>query len=179
MSDNNIYCLIPLTRGLFAIVDADDYERLAAHKWYADEKKGKFYAARTYNRKKIHMHHEIIDVPPDFLCDHINHNTLDNRKCNLRVCTPAQNARNRLPSRNCKSSYKGVSWHKGSRRWAAEICYNNERIHLGYFDYEQDAAIAYDDMAIELFGPFACLNCHYRPEIAEWMSQCSLFERVT
>lgn len=157
-------------------MDADDNERLAKYKWHASGKKGKFYAARKRNGKTILMHHEIIDVPPAFVCDHINHNTLDNRKCNLRVCTPAQNAHNRLPGRNCKSSYKGVSWHKASHKWAAEIRCNNERIHLGYFDYEQDAAIAYDDMAIELFGPFACLNYNHRPEIAEWLRQCCLFE---
>ena len=102
-----LFCLlIPLTRGLFAIVDADDYERLTAHKWNAGANKGRYYAQRKSNGKTIKMHHEIIDVPPSFLCDHINHNTLDNRKCNLRVCTSAQNARNRLPRQDCKSSYK-------------------------------------------------------------------------
>jgi hypothetical protein len=121
------------------------------------------------------MHREIIDAAPSLFCDHINHNTLDNRRCNLRLCTAAQNARNRLPGDNCTSSYKGVFWKKEKKKWCAKIRYNGEHIHLGYFDYEQDAAIAYDDMAIELFGPFACLNVHWRPEIAEWMRQCSLF----
>jgi hypothetical protein len=169
-------CLIPLTRGLFAIVDHDDYERITAHKWHAGANKGRFYAQRTSNGKTIKMHHEIIDVPPSFVCDHINHNTLDNRKCNLRICTPAQNTRNQIPGLRGTSRYKGVSWHKEKRKWQANIRYNNEYIHLGYFDYEQDAAIAYDDMAIELFGPFACLNIHWRPEITEWMRQCYLFE---
>ncbi len=175
MNDNDIYCLIPLTRGLITIVDHDDYERLAAHKWYAGASKGRFYAQRTSHGKIIKMHREIIDIAPSLFCDHINHNTLDNRRCNLRVCTAAQNARNRLPREDCTSYYKGVSWHKGNRKWQAEIRNNNEYIHLGYFDYELDAAIAYDDMAIELFGPFACLNYNHRPEIAEWIRQCSLF----
>jgi hypothetical protein len=176
-SQNTGYCLIPLTRGLFAIVDADDCERLAQYKWYASGKNGNFYAARIHNKKTIYMHNEIIEVPKSFLCDHINHDTLDNRRCNLRVCTRSQNAFNQLPCRKGKSSYKGVSWNRAAKKWQAEIRYHNERIHLGYFDYEQDAAITYDDMAIELFGPFACLNIQYRPEIAEWMRQCHLFEQ--
>lgn len=169
------YRLIPLTQGKFAIVDASDYERLAEHKWCLSSCKGRQYAHRSDHGKLIKMHHEIIDVPAGMCCDHINHNELDNRRCNLRVCTPAQNAQNRLPRNDCTSRYKGVCWDKVKRRWVAQICYQNHMIHIGYYDYEEDAAIAYDDMAIKLFGEFACLNYHCRPEIKQWMQDCYLF----
>ncbi len=169
------YRLIPLTQELFAIVDADDYDRLAQHKWCVGGKKGQYYAQRKSHGTIVLMHREIIDVPAGFMCDHINHVRLDNRKCNLRVCTPAQNQYNRLPSEHGTSRYKGVCWHKVSRRWEASIGYQNRLIHIGYFDYAEDAAIAYDDMAIHLFGEFACLNYHYRPEIREWIEQMYLF----
>ncbi len=169
------YKLIPLTQGQFAIVDADDYERLAQHKWYASGKKGQYCAQRMDHGSLVLMSHEIIDVPKGMVCDHINHNRLDNRKCNLRSCTYSQNAQNRLPRKHCSSRYKGVSWDKNNLKWKATICYQYELIHIGYYDYEQDAAIAYDDMAIELFGEFACLNFHCRPEIRQWMQDCYLF----
>jgi hypothetical protein len=167
--------LIPLTQGQFAIVDAGDYERLSQYKWCLSGKKGQYYAVRKEHGKIIRMHHEIIDVPAGMFCDHINHNGLDNRRCNIRICTPAQNGYNRLPNRNGTSRYKGVCWHKQARKWVAEICFNNHSIHIGYYDYEEDAAIAYDDMAIRLFGEFACLNYHCRPEIKQWLQDCYLF----
>ena len=167
--------LIPLTQGKFAIVDAADYERLAEHKWCLKSNNVHYYAHRSVGRTTIMMHHEIIDVPPGKVCDHINHNGLDNRRCNLRVCTTSQNGYNRLPNKNGTSRYKGVRWHKDACKWVAEICYKNHQIHIGYFDYEEDAAIAYDDMAIKLFGEFACLNYHCRPEIKQWLQDCYLF----
>lgn len=167
--------LIPLTKGQFAIVDADDYERLARYKWYAGGKKGQYYARRRANRITLTMHREIIDVPAGMVCDHINHNTLDNRKYNLRICTPAQNHYNRLPGEHGTSRYKGVCWNKDSRKWEASIGHQNRLIHIGYFEYAEDAAIAYDDMAVQLFGEFACLNFHYRPEIQKWIQQMYLF----
>ncbi|MBN2182978.1 MAG: HNH endonuclease [Sedimentisphaerales bacterium] len=169
--------LIPLTQGKFAIVDAADYERLAGHKWcLGGNNNGQYYANRWNHGKIVKMHHEIIDVPEGMVCDHINHNSLDNRRCNLRVCTPSQNAQNRLPSDGGTSRYKGVCWNKEKRKWVAEICYKNQRIYIGCYDYEEDAAIAYDDMAIQLFGEFACLNCTCRPEIKQWIQDCYLFE---
>ena len=165
---------IPLTQGQFAIVDADDYERLAVHKWYLGGWKRK-YAQRSSDGKTIMMHREIIEVPAGMVCDHINHNTLDNRKCNLRSCTLAQNGYNRLPNKNSSSRYKGVCLNKKRRKWAANIRYQNRLIHISYFDEEEEAAIAYDDMAIKLFGEFACLNCQYRPEIRQWIEQMYLF----
>ena len=168
------FCLIPLTKGLFAIVDKEDYEKLAAYKWHASESRNNFYAQRSCKGKTIKMHREIINVPEGFVCDHINHNTLDNRKCNLRICTARQNALNQKPSDKGTSIYKGVSWHKGHKKWQAKIDYHKHWIHIGYFDYELDAAVSYDDMAIELFGQFACLNFHYRPQVAKWMAETYL-----
>jgi hypothetical protein len=167
--------LIPLTQGKFAIVDAADYERLAGHKWCLLNIKGQYYAHRRKHDKMVKMHHEILDVPAGMVCDHINHNSLDNRRCNLRVCTPSQNGYNRLPNKKGTSRFKGVYWHKVARKWVAEIGYKNRMIHIGCFNYEEDAAIAYDDMAIKLFGEFACLNYHCRPEIKQWLQDCYLF----
>ncbi len=172
------YRLIPLTQGLFTIVVTDDYERLVQHKWCAGGKKEQYYAQRSDHGKIFFMHREIIDVPAGFVCDHINHVRLDNRKCNLRVCTLSQNSQNRLPNELGTSRYKGVRWHKDKRKWEASINYHYRLFHIGYFDYEEDAAIAYDDMAIELFGEFACLNFHYRPEIREWIQHMYLFPPI-
>jgi hypothetical protein len=168
--------VIPLTQGKFAIVDAEDYERLSRHKWRVLKIKGdRFYAARTAGGKTILMHREIMNPPPGMLCDHKNHNTLDNRRSNLRICTAAQNQQNRLPNTGGTSRYKGVLWHKEHQKWQAKIGYNGRHIHIGYYDYEADAAIAYDDMAVELFGEFACLNFNHNPEIRLWMEASYLF----
>lgn len=67
---------------------------------------------------------------------------------------------------------------KDNRKWHASTGYQNRLIHIGYFDYEENAAIAYDDMAIELLGEFACLNFHYHPEIREWGQQMYLFRSI-
>jgi hypothetical protein len=74
------------------------------------------------------------------------------------------------------SRYKGVHWHREHRKWEAQITYRGRLIHIGYYDYETDAAIAYDDMAVELFGEFACLNCNYHPEIRQWLGRTYFFE---
>ncbi|MBN2271732.1 MAG: HNH endonuclease [Sedimentisphaerales bacterium] len=169
------YRVIPLTQGKFAVVDAEDYDRLCGRKWHAAKNGGQFYAQRYEKRRNIAMHREILDIPPGMVCDHKNHNTLDNRKGNLRICTPAQNQYNQLPRDGGTSRYKGVRWHKDNCKWQAAIGYNSRLIHIGYYEYEADAAIAYDDMAIELFGEFACLNFHHRPEIRLWMEATYLF----
>ena len=166
---------IPLSRGLVAIVDADDYDRLAQYKWHVYRSGRSFYARRYCCGNYIIMHHEIIYIPPGKVCDHINHNTLDNRKCNLRACTPSQNMHNQLPREGGTSRYKGVCWSKENRKWVATIHYHRDQIYIGSYDYEEDAAIAYDDKAIELFGKFACLNFEHRPEIRLWLQQCYLF----
>ncbi len=86
-----------------------------------------------------------------------NHSTLDNRKTNLRICTQAENMRNRVP-RPSKSKFKGVCWEPREQYWRGRITLNGRSESLGVFDNELEAAQAYDHRAKQLFGEFAYLN---------------------
>jgi len=157
---------IPLTQGKFAIVDLDDYESLAKHKWFAVKYCRSFYAERkgkSQNNRRIKynikMHRRILQAPKNKIVDHINHNGLDNRKANLRIVTVLQNSWNaRKQLGNFSSKYKGVSFTKRTRRWKAKISYKGKNIYLGCFDNEHSAAKAYDKKAAELFGEYAHFN---------------------
>jgi hypothetical protein len=157
---------IPLTKGQFAIVNAEDFEELARYKWYASKKGRTFYAERagkTSGAKTKHsivlMHRQILDEPAGKCADHINHNGLDNRRANLRIVTQEQNTWNKRKKHgNYSSRYKGVIWYKRSSKWKARIIYRGKDIFIGYFDDEESAAKAYDAKAQELFGEYAALN---------------------
>ena len=149
---------IPLTQGKFALVDADDYYRLAKFPWCALKGTTTFYAVRTRNRKQLMMHREIMRPPAGLVVDHIDHNGLNNCKANLRLCTIAQNVHNSVAQAGSSSKYKGVHWHKGMRKWAVMIHFNEKRYRLGHFTDEIEAAKAYDKKAAELHGEFAYLN---------------------
>ncbi len=150
---------IKLSCGKWAIVDAADYEQLSEYRWCALEK-GRSWYAKTLNRNGtiLSMHRLILNAPKGLFVDHINHNGLDNRRENLRLCTHLENLRNARPSTGGSSKYKGVSWEKAKKRFRAKINHNRKGIHLGYFKNEIDAAKAYDKKAKELFGEFAYLN---------------------
>jgi hypothetical protein len=90
--------------------------------------------------------------------DHINHNKLDNRKSNLRVCTDLQNARNSTYRPNNTSGFKGVSLRKKYGTWSADIKINYFHKFLGYFSSPEEAAHAYDNAAKEIYGEFAKTN---------------------
>jgi len=160
---------IPLTQGLFAIVDECDYERVSQHKWHARNCDKRWYACRKVNNKAIYMHVGIAGKKAGFMTDHINGNGLDNRRCNLRFATCQQNSANREPSRNCVSKYKGVTYYKNttSKHWAARIGVNGETIWLGVFETEIEAAQAYDLAAIEHFGTFARINEYAKEELED------------
>lgn len=157
---------IPLTQGKVAIVDDADYEWLNQWKWCAVKKKsGIFYASRGQGKATIAMHRQILNIPEGAQADHRNHDGLDNRKCNLRLCTPAENQWNQKPRKGI-SKYKGVcllrgKTHKGKQykdKWRAYIKKNQKTRWLGCFQNEIDAAEAYDKAAKELFGEFAYTN---------------------
>jgi len=157
---------IPLTHGLYATVDAQDYERLSQYKWAAhfNQRSNIIYAARSSyyyengrrRRRTILMHREIMNPPEGMVIDHINSNGLNNRRCNMRTCTQAQNIQNCRPRTDGKSRFIGVFPHQD--KWKATIACNGERFYLGTFDDEVEAARARDRKAVELFGKFARLN---------------------
>ena len=150
--------LIPLTRGSFAIVDAEDYDRLNQHKWHLNKHRTTEYAVRCPGRKYIKMHRLLLNAPPHLLVDHRDGNGLNNRKANLRLCTNKENARNARPSKGGSSRYKGVSWHKAKKKYDARIEVDGKRYSLGCFHDEIEAAVVYDIKAMELFGEFAYFN---------------------
>jgi hypothetical protein len=146
--------MIPLTAGGYAYVDAADYEWLKQWTWRVEDG----YAVRHDNRKKILMHHQIMQPPKGMVVDHIDGNRANNCRANLRVCTRSQNCRNSRKRGGVSSVYKGVGYDKRKRKWYAKCQYQGEPVWLGFFDSEADAARAYDCMAVELFGEFARLN---------------------
>lgn len=90
--------------------------------------------------------------------DHINGNRSDNRICNLRAATRFGNCRNRISCGNASSRYLGVSWNTKMQRWRAQISVNGKNLHLGYFQNECEAALAYDTAAIRHFKEYANPN---------------------
>jgi hypothetical protein len=157
---------IPLTQGEFAIVDDADFDWLNQWKWCLVKGAKTFYANRgvgpAKNRRLVLMHRQILGLSRhDGKCsDHINHNGLDNRRNNLRVCSRQQNNRNRKPYPNelNTSKYKGVCWEKRRNKWRVSINISRKQIHVGAFNDEITAAKKYDIAAKKFFGEFAVLN---------------------
>lgn len=154
--------IIYLTQNKIAVVDDEDFKKLNQFKWcYVENKAGYGYARRsiTIDKKKsnILMHREILNVPGGVLTDHENHNTLDNRRKNIRQCTRSQNGANRIKGSG-SSKFKGVYWHARWGHWMAHVQTKGKPNYRGPFLKEEDAARAYDEMAIECFGEFARLN---------------------
>ena len=136
---------IPLTNGQFATVDDEDFKELNQFTWQAqwDADTRSFYAVRGVrlpNGKHVKelMHRRILGLEygDKRQIDHIAHQTLDNRRANIRIVTPSQNQHNY----RCK---KGYTWNKSHRKYQAQIGVNGRRIFLGYFDGPQEARAAY------------------------------------
>lgn len=157
---------IELTRGYVTVVDDEDYEYLNQFCWNAQGRnQGRYiYAASRFKTspvdKFVMMHRLIMGVVEcgqALHIDHRNHDTLDNRRENLRVATSSQNQGNGRYSYG-RSQYRGVYWDGVRRRWRAQISIANRMRRLGSFESESDAAAAYNEAAVEHFGEFARLN---------------------
>ena len=149
---------INLTQNKVAIVDDDDYERLIKFCWYYEKGYAKAKIPNKRGEKKtLGMSAMVIGTIPGLEIDHVNRDGCDNRKENLRHCTRSQNESNKGKSKG-SSIYKGVYWHKGSGKWMAYIKKNQKCYHLGLYQDEKDAAIAYNAAAADMFGKFAGLN---------------------
>ena len=156
---------IPLTQGKVAIVDEEDFEILNEFKWTAQKDHGypRWYAIRKEEQnngkwKLIIMHRQILNAPHKVYVDHINHDGLDNRKHNLRLCTSSQNQKNRGLQKNNTSGLNGVSFDKRKKKWYAYVIKSKHQISLGFFYDKDEAGRVVDKKAKELFGEFALLN---------------------
>lgn len=161
------YCTIQLTKGQFAIVDAADFEMLSQWSWCAQRSSsgGPFYANR---RRKVSpgkwglmgMHRLLLGLEyGDRRCaDHINMNTLDNRRSNLRIASRSQNSMNTGPRATNTSGHKGVCWDEFGKSWKAVIGVNGKAIYIGRFRVLDAAVAAYGAAAKHYHGEFARLE---------------------
>lgn len=151
---------LPLSRGKVTLIDAADFEKVGRFKWtFATAG----YACRSIRRsdnskQMVLLHRVLMDAKPEQDIDHINHDGLDNRRSNLRLCSTSENLRNARAKRNGVSKYKGVCWDKSRSCWKSEIRITHKRKYIGRFCSEEEAAKAYDKAARFYFGEFAYLN---------------------
>jgi len=153
---------IQLTRGKFALVDDEDYDRLVAMgKWHVCAG----YASKAGKKSQgqqgmcIYMHRFIMSAQKGVEIDHINGDRLDNRKCNLRLCSHLENLKNQPTARkNNTSGFKGVCWNKVLNKWQSNIMLNGKSTHLGVFMCKIEAAKAYNAAAVQFHGEFANIN---------------------
>ncbi len=154
---------IPLSRGMFALIDAVDYDRVVAMgKWCADPSSSTFYARKNIYHPEdrsltsLLMHNFITGWT---YVDHVNGDGLDNRRNNLRQANHSLNMRNKRLYRNNTSGFKGVMRNRGKGKpWYAAIKKDGRIYRLGNHLTPEDAARAYDKAALDLFGEFARLN---------------------
>lgn len=131
----------------WVLVDMDDYERLAVYNWFPTESHGKVYAVRNNwdgehkTNKRIRMHREIMGLEPGDKrsIDHINGDTLDNRKANLRAVSHQENRQNTKGWANSSSAHRGVSWDKARGLWRAQCKVHGKQIAVGRFKTEEEA----------------------------------------
>jgi len=154
---------IPLSRGLVALCDDEDFEQLSAFSWCAvrTPKANTFYAAshlgKKLNQPKT-MHRFLMPGVPRI--DHKNRNGLDNRRENLRSCSASQNISNSKLFRHNTTGYRGVVKIKGSEpaRYLSRLKLNGKQLYFGTYNDPREAALVRDAKALELLGEFASLN---------------------
>ncbi|WP_104719980.1 HNH endonuclease [Pseudomonas syringae group genomosp. 3] len=149
--------------GRTALVDQEDLHHLAGSRWAVRSSGSTGYMYRyLYDQGKyvgIEMLHRLITACPEGkVVDHINGDGMDNRRANLRICSQAENLRNRKIHSNNKCGIKGVSYDPSSsiRPWRAKINVDRRRISLGRFACVEDAQEAYRTAAKKYHGEFAC-----------------------
>lgn len=140
---------IPLTQDKFTQVDDDIYEWAKDYKWYARKHRRTYYAVRNFRlerngqQRTMFLHHCIIGFPLDKNeIDHIDGSGLNNQRSNLRIATNRGNEQNKHLT-NKSSKYIGVSLRTDRDKWEAKLYIKGKTLHLGLFDVEEDAALAY------------------------------------
>lgn len=157
--------LIMLTKGKTTIIDTEDAD-LCSLKWYAYHNDGLYYAVHSFEigdgkRKHIGLHRIILsriigrDLKANELPDHIDRDTLNNRRSNLRVASSSQNQANKKRKKNSKSGFKGVYYHKRDKKWIVQVKKGGVYVYTGRFDTPEEAHEAYKREAKRAHGEFA------------------------
>ena len=155
---------IDLPNNKQVIVDDEDFDYLNQFKWNFNSR----YVVRNKHNKcygkckgkgcsKVFIHRVIMNTPKGMETDHINGNTLDNRKINLRICTRSQNAFNSSVHRDTHSGYKGVYWNSINKKWIVTI----RRKYFGSFSSKELAAQIYNENVVDYYGEYSRLNNKY------------------
>lgn len=131
------------------LVDLDDIDRVKQYRWYLDDRG---YVSCGVIRNKLHRF--IMNCPGDKVIDHINHNKLDNRKSNLRICTQQQNSINRSKTSRNTSGYVGVCYKPKINKWQAYITVDRKPVHLGYYKNIEEAIEVRKQAEIKYFGEY-------------------------
>lgn len=146
--------------GSIGVADGAFYNMLSKYTW--DKDSNGYISASFKDNGRVYPHrlqnYIIQNIPNGYIVDHINGNKLDNRMCNLRFATIKENNANRAAKNNSSSQYKGVSFDRSRGKWISSIQIDGKTKHIGRFDNECDAAIAYDNTALKEYGEFARLN---------------------
>lgn len=169
-SHKNKYCIIEnyivakISNGVEFYVDKDDEWVFDRYCWGLD---GKGYVrSKEHNGgKSLSLHRLIMNCPDNMIVDHINGDTLDNRKSNLRIVTQSQNSMNKQIRSNNTSGITGVSYCKRSNNWRSEICVNRKSIVLGYFNNFDDAVSARKSAEEKYFGEYSYDNSRNKTNI--------------
>lgn len=156
---------VKLPHGVVALVDGEDYAKvLEAGRWHLNT------GGYALNGRHGLLHRYVLDLPREefgkpkqFTVDHINHDRLDNRKENLRIVSCAESNRYRRkwvnsPEARVVSRFKGVYFEPKRGNWTAYISFEGKRSHLGLFETDVEAALAYNIAAAHYFGAFAVMN---------------------
>ena len=143
-------------------VDPSEYQKLLAHRWSCALKRGKPYLYRKGKvtegdraKKTIQFTYAVLDIkklPKGKVIDHINGDTLDNRKENLRICSIQQNSYN---SNYTNKGHRGVHWDKENKKWKAAIRNGGKNLNLGRFSDQKEAIDVYKTKSVELRGEFS------------------------
>lgn len=154
---------IKLTNEYSVLVDDEDYEELIKYRWYITPEgyAYRFLIDEDGKRHTLYMHRNILKTKKGLDVDHIDYDTLNNQKSNLREAARSNNLAHSKPHKKyaeTHSQYRGVYWHKRAMKWVTGISNNGKSIHLGLFLNEKDAAKAYNNAAERIYKEFATLN---------------------
>lgn len=143
------------SKGESFIIDTDQLEKVLQYNWYVDVRKG-YVDSTSHKIKQRKLHRYLLDT--DLTVDHINRNPRDNRLCNLRVCTTAENNRNKKVRSDSRTGIKGVHYEPNkAKKYRARIQLNGKRITIGRYETLEEAERAYNEKAAELFGDYVPL----------------------